>query len=358
VEALCRIADVRVGLVASEIWHASGLPVQRFRRAKIRIDALVFASDLTGAQALIMQELEAVGLGYLPRHASALAHLLNSRFSTWEWLDRVIGKRMGRLMPAQLPIVADLLARLAETLVPKHTQTLGPSESIRGGEADRLPLLQGFVLLKAAVACRRLVAWKRPLGRSYVASGHWSRTYIRIMLLMLGLRHDESYAIVLPDEAHLFQEMRKEADVLVRYFSRYPAERPGLLIMEAMIVAALTRDYVSAHQLLLEADERLTWVLNRPGLRLRLLRERAIVLIERAAEAKASDDGRWPLLSRAALFDAARLSDLAKVNGSPFWISLANQVHELGQLKFQDDWPLRCPPAESDRTEGVPARPG
>lgn len=335
-----RIANDLDSQVAPAVWRVSGLVSQRFRRAKIEIDAHISASKTRDAEQQIGAALLAIGFEGLRDRARELAEKLDGgEITTWEALDKTVNAAVEPVSAEHLAMVADLLARQAEVFIPKPLQEVGQTAPT-GEPGDRLLLWRTFILLKMAVACRRLVAWRQPLGRSYVASGHWSRTYIRITLLILQLQERQDlYKRPALDRIRLFQEMRKEADVLVRYFSRYPAERASLLVVEAMIVNALTKTregLKAAHRLILEADERLTWATDRPRLRMRLLYERALILVARAAAISREDVTAAKVLLAAALFDRRRLVAMAETNPSTSWREWAADIDTSVEILSQE----------------------
>lgn len=284
---------------------------------KIAADTLIQSEqNLAGAQEMILDQLKDVGVPpSLTDELSSLAATL----APWATIDEAVAKAASDMRNNLAP-AGDLFARYAESLVPESELRIAHGEEPKGGNHYQQLLRKAYLYFRLAVACRRNVVWSNPLSRQYVASGHWSRSYVRMLLLMIELREHGPYAD-LPSKADLFLEARKEADVLVRYFSRYPVERPSVMILEALIALCVGKDAVAARRLLGEADSRMAWVSDRPRLRMRLIAER--VQVSLGLSETAPDEDITARYKSAAVLDSRRLTRLAADSDSAFWIKLA-----------------------------------
>jgi hypothetical protein len=153
-------------------------------------------------------------------------------FTTTEvdrWIvDRTIGS---------LKTMVDLLFRLGAAYANRadmHEGRALPSS------VDLNTFIKGYGIFRLAESMRLRMFSLDPLGSDFVASGHVTRTMIRVALKIENASRRSTQSGDAPVRFFGWQA-RRMADVLARHQFRHPRERASMLILEATIARLLSQ---------------------------------------------------------------------------------------------------------------------
>ncbi len=178
--------------------------------------------------------------------------------------------------------VADLVDRLAEISALEADGMLNDFEGVpklgtRAADRYLAHQIPSFLLFRASQKLGRKVRRAAPYASGTpILNQHHSRIYVRVALKLYRLAERKAD---IPPANYFFRIMRRTADAIVEEAHRIPPDRTAAVILEAAIRRTIGKDgFEGAIAMLDDADRRLVYSPERPGLRMRLYSERSKTL--------------------------------------------------------------------------------